>query len=255
MFLLSAITWYLLGLAMPERMPHKRIALCLLNSLAVFLCISANNRPEWSPLRIFFIILALYGLNLTTIYTSKLITVFTSPAYEEQIDTIEEIIESGLPIGMYLHSPLHNTSFRRLSAFAFSARLQVVAKNITIGSRTTIPKIGFSSIYTIHLRYFGRRLRICTMWGTANGWCCSIGYSCWANRWIAYSRCPVTCCWIHWKWLPNAVSRYSNRSVESSRTWSTPASLTNCTRTFCTTSPFWRTFAIEPKYPIRCKSC
>lgn len=46
-----------------------------------------------------FIALALYGLNVTTIYTSKLITVFTQPAYEDQIDTILEIIESGLPIG------------------------------------------------------------------------------------------------------------------------------------------------------------
>lgn len=99
MFLLATITWYLLGRAMPERKPHKRIALCMLNSWSVFLCISANNRPEWSPLRVFFIILALYGLTVTTIYTSKLITVFTSPAYEEQIDTIEEIIDSGLPIG------------------------------------------------------------------------------------------------------------------------------------------------------------
>lgn len=101
LFLLASITWYLLGIAMPERKPHKRVALCVLNSWAVFLGISANNRPEWSPLRVFFIILALYGLNVTTIYTSKLITVFTSPAYEEQIDTIDEIVESGLPIGKF----------------------------------------------------------------------------------------------------------------------------------------------------------
>lgn len=98
-FVLAAITWYLLGLAMPERKQHKSIALCVLNSWSVFLGISANNRPDHTPLRIFFIILALYSLTAMTIYTSKLITVFTSPPYEEQIDTIEEIIESGLPIG------------------------------------------------------------------------------------------------------------------------------------------------------------
>lgn len=52
-----------------------------------------------SPLRIFFIALALYSVNLTTIYTSKLINVFTDPPFEDQIDTIVEIVESHLPIG------------------------------------------------------------------------------------------------------------------------------------------------------------
>lgn len=51
------------------------------------------------PLRIFFILLALYGLNVTTIYTSNLINVFTQPSHEEQIDSISDIIEAGLPIG------------------------------------------------------------------------------------------------------------------------------------------------------------
>lgn len=84
---------------MSEKPQHKQFPLCTLNSWAVFLCISANNRPNWSALRIFFVILALFTMNVTTIYTSKLITVFTHPAYENQIDTIDEIIESGLPIG------------------------------------------------------------------------------------------------------------------------------------------------------------
>lgn len=43
--------------------------------------------------------LALYGLNVTTIYTSNLITMFTEPKHEAQLDTIDEIIKAGLPIG------------------------------------------------------------------------------------------------------------------------------------------------------------
>lgn len=88
---------------MPEKKEHKTLILCSLNSWSLFLGISANNRPQWSPLRIFFIMFALYALNITTIYTSKLIVVFQHPHYEDQIDTIEEIIESGLPIGMNLN--------------------------------------------------------------------------------------------------------------------------------------------------------
>lgn len=86
---------------MPEKLAHKNLTLCMLNSFAVFLGVSANNRPVWTPLRTFFIMLALYALNVTTIYTSKLINVIADPPYQEQIDTIEEIIESGLPFGKY----------------------------------------------------------------------------------------------------------------------------------------------------------
>lgn len=96
---LSAASWYFLGRSMAEKEAHKKFALCALNSWSVFLGVSANNRPHWSPLRIFFITLALYGVNVTTIYTSKLIHVFTEAPFMEQIDTIEEILDSRLPIG------------------------------------------------------------------------------------------------------------------------------------------------------------
>lgn len=98
-FILSAIAWYFFGKVTPEKVAHRKVILCTLNSWSVFLGVGTNNRPFWSPLRIFFITLALYGMNITTIYTSKLINVFTRLTYEDQVDTIQEIIESNLPIG------------------------------------------------------------------------------------------------------------------------------------------------------------
>lgn len=97
--IISAISWYIFGHLTLEERQHSRFAICLLNSWAVTICIAVPNRPERSPLRLFFIALALYSINLTTIYTSKLINVFTNPPYEDQIDTISEIVESHLPIG------------------------------------------------------------------------------------------------------------------------------------------------------------
>lgn len=85
---------------MPELAAHKKIVMCAMNTWAVFLGVSANNRPELMPLRIFFILLALYGLNVTTLYTSQLISVFTNPAYDAQTDTIDEILAKKLPIGL-----------------------------------------------------------------------------------------------------------------------------------------------------------
>lgn len=99
--IISAISWFYLGRATPEKMAHKHFGLCFLNSWCVFLGVASNNHPFWHPVRIVFISLTLYGINVTTIYTSKLVQVFTNPPYQEQIDTIEEIIDSKLPIGEF----------------------------------------------------------------------------------------------------------------------------------------------------------
>lgn len=98
--IISGVSWDFFGKFTAESSAHKDAVLCWLNSWCVFLGVSANNRPEWHPLRMFFMGLTLYGLNVTTIYTSKLINVFTHPSSLDQIDTLEEIIESNLPIGM-----------------------------------------------------------------------------------------------------------------------------------------------------------
>lgn len=97
--IISGISWYLFGRATPEKLAHKDGLLCVLNSWCVFIGVSTNNRPNFAPLRIFFITLTLYALNLTTIYTSKLIRVFTQPALDRQIDTVEELIDSNIPLG------------------------------------------------------------------------------------------------------------------------------------------------------------
>lgn len=97
--IISAVLWYFFGVTTPESRAHKDMSLCGLNTWCVFLGVSTNHQPIWWPLRIFFISLTLYALNVTTIYSSKLIRVFTHPALDHQIDTVAEIIESNLPFG------------------------------------------------------------------------------------------------------------------------------------------------------------
>lgn len=97
--IVSWIFWLLMGIISRESQQHHQVILTFMNVLAVSLGVSANNRPLLSPLRVFFCVLALYALTITAIYTSKLITVFTHPKFDHQIDTIEELLEIGLPIG------------------------------------------------------------------------------------------------------------------------------------------------------------
>lgn len=97
--LISSISWYYIGSALPESNAHKLLSTCFLNTWCVFLCVSTNNRPMCSSLRIFFIASALYAMNLTTIYTSLLIIFFTSPPRMHQIDSIDEILAANFQIG------------------------------------------------------------------------------------------------------------------------------------------------------------
>lgn len=97
--IIAAVAWWTFGWSMPEHRAHKQPVLAALNTWSVFLSVSANNRPDFSPLRVFFVLLALYGLNVTTLYTSNLITMFTDPRHEDQLGTIDAILAAGLPIG------------------------------------------------------------------------------------------------------------------------------------------------------------
>lgn len=100
----AAAAWLVFGRARVPGQPgepaaHGQPVLAALNAWSVFLSVSANNRPERTPLRIFFVMLALYGLNVTTIYTSNLITMFTDPKHDAQPNSIEDILAAELPIG------------------------------------------------------------------------------------------------------------------------------------------------------------
>lgn len=106
-FILSAVVWYFFGRVTREHLSHKQAVLVTFNSWCVFLGVATNNRPDLNPLRIFFLTFTLYAMNITTIYSSKLINVFTHPPYEEQIDTVEEIVDSFLPIGRIFFYSIH----------------------------------------------------------------------------------------------------------------------------------------------------
>lgn len=98
-FIISWIFWFISGIFTHESYQHRQFILIFLNVLAVTLGVSANNRPQYPTMRFFFSIIALYSLILTSLYTSKLIDVFTNPKTDYQIDSIEEVLENGFLIG------------------------------------------------------------------------------------------------------------------------------------------------------------
>ncbi|XP_058975261.1 uncharacterized protein LOC131801154 [Musca domestica] len=104
MLLITWLTWFVLVYFLPEPPETREWSLTGINSMAVSICVSVNERPLCMASRFFFISLALYGLNVTSTYTSKLISVFSNPGYLHQIDTLPEVVEAGIPFGGYEES-------------------------------------------------------------------------------------------------------------------------------------------------------
>lgn len=98
-FIISWIFWFILGRSTDEKEQHKKSTIVFLHVIAVTLGISVHSQPTLNPLRIFFAILAFYSLNLSALYTSKLITVFTHPKHGHQINSLEELLQTDLLIG------------------------------------------------------------------------------------------------------------------------------------------------------------
>lgn len=99
MLLITWITWSILVNLLPEPPESRELSLTGINSLAVSICVSVNERPICLASRFFFLLLAAYGLLVTSTYTSKLISVFSNPGILHQIHTLGEVVEFGIPFG------------------------------------------------------------------------------------------------------------------------------------------------------------
>ncbi|XP_075167393.1 ionotropic receptor 60a [Haematobia irritans] len=99
MILITWVTWALLVNMLPEPPQSREWSLTGINNLGVSVCVSVQERPLCMASRFFFVALAIYGLNVTSMYTSKLISLFSNPGLLHQIDSLEEVVEAGIPFG------------------------------------------------------------------------------------------------------------------------------------------------------------
>lgn len=68
-------------------------------NMAVSISVAVPYIPVRATSRIFFLFLAVYGLNIASLFTSKLISVFSNPGLMHQISTLSEVVEAGIPFG------------------------------------------------------------------------------------------------------------------------------------------------------------
>ncbi|XP_049870089.1 uncharacterized protein LOC126369625 [Pectinophora gossypiella] len=111
-YFICVLSWIFLGHFSKETLYHKTLRHCIMNTWISHVGFCAYARPVKLSLRVFYVFFNIYCILFLTCYQTKLIDVLTNPKFEEQIDTIEELVESGLKFGgsEELHGLFYNSS-------------------------------------------------------------------------------------------------------------------------------------------------
>jgi hypothetical protein len=86
---------------MKEFSCYKTLCYCFYNVWAVFMGVSVTARPRSHSLRILFFIFVCYCLAMSTIFQAFFISFLVEPGYEKQIETFEELKESGASVALH----------------------------------------------------------------------------------------------------------------------------------------------------------
>lgn len=110
-FVLCVCTWKIFGILSKDSAYHRTFRHCFMNAWIAMFGFCTYARPVRQSLRIFYVFFNLYCILFLTGYQAKLIDVLKNPTFEEQLDTIEKLVESDLKFGGFeeLHDLYDNS--------------------------------------------------------------------------------------------------------------------------------------------------
>lgn len=92
----SFIAWTFCYLPPRDTTSYAALKNCYKHFFSIFLAISTFETPKKASGRIMFFVWIVFGLHFVAAYQAKLITVLLHPNYERQMDTLDEILTSGI---------------------------------------------------------------------------------------------------------------------------------------------------------------
>jgi hypothetical protein len=81
--------------------PYRTMSDCFYNVWAVFLGVSVTKMPVTDHLKVYFIMLVWYCLAVNTVFQAYVTSYIVQPEYHKQIDSVEDLISSGIEYGFY----------------------------------------------------------------------------------------------------------------------------------------------------------
>jgi hypothetical protein len=101
-YLVSSLIFWLLANVkntVNEHVSYTNALLCYLQTFSIILGEAVYVRPNTWYLRLFFILWVFYCLLINTAYQSSLISVLTNPRFEPAVDTVDDLLSSGMSYG------------------------------------------------------------------------------------------------------------------------------------------------------------
>jgi hypothetical protein len=92
-----------LSLGFPQVRKHRSILRCLCISWSVVLGVPVPVIPLGNPLRVLFFFFVVFSMAINNVFQSSITSLLVDPGFEHQIDTFEELTESGLNIFISEH--------------------------------------------------------------------------------------------------------------------------------------------------------
>jgi hypothetical protein len=98
---------------------YRHVANCLLGVWSVILGVGVHEMPRSNPLRGVFFLWLLFCLAINTVFQTYVTSYLVDPGYMYQIDSVEEVIESGLEIYVidFLHDFLSDDLLSQLNSW------------------------------------------------------------------------------------------------------------------------------------------
>jgi hypothetical protein len=119
--LLTAVLFHRVALSQSsgERDSYRHVTNCLLSVWSVILGVGVHEMPRSNPLRGVFFLWLVFCIAINTVFQTYVTSYLVDPGYMYQIDSVEEVIESGLEVYVldFLHEFLSDNLLSQLKSW------------------------------------------------------------------------------------------------------------------------------------------
>ncbi|XP_035438970.2 uncharacterized protein LOC118268540 [Spodoptera frugiperda] len=111
-FVLCGIAWTVIGRLSGESPYNKSLFHCFLNTWITTMGFVTYLHPKKDSLRVYFVFLNMYCILFSAAYQTQLFDVLTRTSYDHQMNTVQELVDSGIKFGGYeeLHDLFYNST-------------------------------------------------------------------------------------------------------------------------------------------------
>jgi hypothetical protein len=142
---------------------YKSVSHCFYNAWAVLMGVSVPQQPTTSNVRVLFLLYVCYCFAMSTVFQAFFVSYLVEPAYEKQIETLEELQDSDVVYGYHpaIVLLLQTGEFPEIQKFSERKKLKEECSDVRKCVQRTITKNDMASfVYPVFATYVASELGI-----------------------------------------------------------------------------------------------